>query len=135
MPGIRDGEAAYTASGEVTERAELLNGSLQVALDGEVESREEQPWRCSSSMSWQIGRAGEVPLSEGDLTLEAGSGELFAVLDHGTASVDPDTGAATVRAVFLVDGAQGGALAPGDRVECLLHIEAETWTGELRLGP
>jgi hypothetical protein len=131
------GERVLLAAGEVSERAELLNGFLQLALDGEVSGGDpdDARWRCSSSLSWQLGRSGEVALGEGDLALEDGDSELFAILEHGTAVADPETGSALVRAVFTVDGARGDWAATGDRVACELTIDAESWRGELRIRP
>lgn len=131
------GEWLLLATGEVSERAELLNGFLQLALEGEVSASDGDGarWRCSTALSWQLGRAGEVALGEGDLALEDGDTELFAVLDQGTAVPDPDSGSALVRAVFTVDGARGDWAATGDKVACELTIEAEHWRGEFRIRP
>lgn len=127
-------ERTYTAAGEVSERAELLNGFLQLALDGEAVLGDAR-WQCAASLAWQLGRTGEVALAEGDLALEDGDGELFAILEHGSAEPDLDTGSAVVRGVFVVDGARGDLAAAGDRVECDLRIEVESWRGELRVRP
>jgi hypothetical protein len=128
------GEAVYAVTGEVSERAELLNGFLQLSLDGEAVHGDGR-WQCASSLAWQLGRSGEVALKEGDLSLEDGDHELFAVLEHGTAAPDLETGSAVVRAVFAVDGARGDWAAPGDRVACELRIDVETWRGEIRIRP
>ena len=127
-------ERVYAATGEVSERAELLNGFLQLSLDGEAVG-DGARWQCASSLAWQLGRSGEVALKEGDLALDDGDRELFAVLEHGTAEADLDTGSAVVHAVFNVDGAHGDWAAPGDRVTCELQIGVDGWRGELRLRP
>lgn len=135
-------------AGEVSERTELLNGTLQLSIEGAVGADsaardsaakdEAAPWELSASFAWKLGRDGDVPLSEGDLTLEGRDGELFATLGEGVAAVDPDSGAATVRATFVVDGVEGerlGALGlrPDSSVSAELTVEAERWSGELRL--
>ena len=79
-----------------------------------------------------------MPLSEGDLTLEGHDGELFATLGAGVATVDPDSGAATVRATFIIDGVEGErlidlGLRPDGAVTAELTVGAERWSGELRL--
>jgi len=130
--GAARSELVCAATGEVSERTELLNGFLQLVLDGEVVGEGER-WRCSSSLSWRLGRTGEVMLEEGDLALEDGDTELFAVLEAGTAEPEAETGSAVVRAVFTVDGARGDWVVPGDRVTCDLVIGAESWRGELRI--
>ena len=124
------------AAGEVSERAELLNGFLQLALDGEASGDEAgERWRCSCALSWQLGRDGPVSLAEGDIALEDADGDQFAILEHGTSTSDPDTGSALVHASFTVDGVRGGWAAPGDRITCELAIDAEHWRGELRVRP
>lgn len=130
-------------AGEVSERTELLNGTLQLSIEGAVGADSAArdgaaPWELSASFAWKLGRDGDVPLSEGDLTLEGRDGELFATLGEGVAAVDPDSGAATVRATFVVDGVEGerlGALGlrPDSSVSAELTVEAERWSGELRL--
>ncbi len=141
--------------GEVSERTELLNGTLQLSIEGVVAAgsavagsaatdgvatENAAPWELSASFAWRLGRDGDVPLSEGDLTLESSDGELFATLGEGVATVDPDTGAASLRATFIVDGVQGERLAdlglrPNSAVTAELTVDAERWSGELRLPP
>ncbi len=128
----------WRGEGEVSERAELLNGSLQLSIEGAVGVDGGAPWELSASFAWQLGRDGDVPLTEGDLALEGRDGELFATLGDGVATVDPDSGAATVRATFIIDGVEGErlidlGLRPDDAVSAELTVEAERWRGELRL--
>ncbi len=129
--------------GEISERTELLNGTLQLSIEGVVAAGSAvaggaAPWELSASFAWRLGRDGDVPLSEGDLTLESSDGELFATLGEGVATVDPDSGAASLRATFIVDGVQGKRLAdlglrPNSAVTAELTVDAERWSGELRL--
>lgn len=125
------------ASGEVTERSELLDGSLQLALEGSCDL-DGVEWVVSITLAWPLAEAGDVPLAEGDLALEAPDRGLFAVLDDGTASSDPDSGAADVTARFTIDATDraemavaGAPPAPGS-VECHLAVGIEEWRGELR---
>lgn len=121
---------AWRASGEVSEREELLDGRLQVALDGETADG----LAVSLTLVWPIGREGGAPLAEGYLTVAGGAGELNASLESGEAGAGDDTGAAAVRARFAVDAAEG-ALAPlGAPVECELEVGTDSWSGDLRLG-
>ncbi len=138
----------WRGEGEVSERTELLNGTLQLSIEGEVAADgavtdsavadSAASWELSASFAWRLARDGDVPLSEGDLSLEGHDGELFATLDAGVATVDPDSGAATVRATFIIDGVEGERLAtlglrPDGAVSAELTVEAERWRGELRL--
>jgi len=124
----------FEAQGEVSERAELLNGSLQLVLDGEAQAGDDS-WLCASSLSWRLGRSGEVALNEGDLTLEAGEREIAAVLLEGVAVADPDTGAASVRVTFTVDAVRGDVGATGDRLACDLEVGVDTWRGQIEVVP
>ncbi len=138
----------WRGEGEVSERAELLNGALQLSIEGvvaagsaatdRVGTDEAAPWELSASLSWRLGRDGDVPLSEGDLTLEGRDGEFFETLTEGVAAVDPDSGAATVRATFMIDGVEGDrlldlGLRADSAVAAEFAIDAERWSGELRL--
>ena len=123
----------WRVSGEVSEREELLDGRFQVVLDGGAEDTPhiEVSW----TLVWLLGREGEVELSEGYVTVaDAEQGELNASLDAGSALVSGETGAAQVRASFVVDAVDGALAAVGDRVSCELEVGVEDWTGELRLA-
>jgi hypothetical protein len=118
-------------TGEVTERAELLNGAMQLALDG---ATTEGGWAVELTLSWRLGRAGAVDLDEGDLTLDSSDAEIVAVLDDGTAELDPDTGTAEVNARFEVESVTGVSLDAGVLLTLSVVIGAEAWSGDLRTG-
>ncbi len=120
----------WQAAGEVSEREELLDGRSQVVLDGDADGL-----AVTLTLVWLIGREGEVPLTEGYLTLvDPDGGEANASLEAGGVSQSAETGAASVRATFVVDAVDGALAVPGDRASCELEIGAESWSGELRLG-
>ena len=118
-------------NGEITERAELLNGAMQLALDG---ADSEDSWSIELALSWRLGRAGAVALDEGDLALASDAGEVIAILDAGTAELDPDTGNVEVDARFTVEGVTAVAIEVGALLRARLEIGAEAWSGELRAG-
>ena len=119
--------------GEVSEREELLDGRFQAVLDGGAEDAAGIEVSCT--LVWLLGREGEVPLSEGYVTVvDANRGELNASLDAGSVIAGDETGAAQVRASFAVDAVDGALAAEGDRVTCDLEVGVEEWSGELRLG-
>ena len=123
---------ARRAEGEVSEREELLDGRLQLVLDGETADG----LAVSFSLVWLLGREGATPLAEGFATLAAGGGELNASLASGEVEAAAETGEASVRARFAVDAAEGGAralAAPGAILACGLEVGAESWRGELRI--
>lgn len=132
--------AAWRVSGEVIEREELLDGRCQVVLDGESEAGDGVAFAVS--LVWLLGREGEIPLAEGYVTIADDAGELNASLDAGAVEASDETGAAVVRARFVVDAAEGGLsgfpqlhgdAAGGARVTCDIEVGAEVWSGELRL--
>ena len=116
------------AEGDVEEREELLDGRVQVALGG---AAGETVVACT--LVWRLGRTGDVPLEEGFLTLEGADGgsEVNASLDDGSVAEQPETGAATVRATFVVDAASGGRVREGARLRGEFEVGSERWTAAL----
>lgn len=137
--------AVWRVGGEVIEREELLDGRCQVVLDGEADPADDaaaEGVAFTVSLVWLLGREGAVPLTEGYVTVADDAGELNASLDAGTVEASDETGAAAVRARFVVDAAEGdlsgfpqlrGDPASGARVTCDIEVGTESWTGELRL--
>ncbi|MYD66193.1 MAG: hypothetical protein F4X26_09500 [Chloroflexi bacterium] len=130
----------WRVSGEVIEREELLDGRCQVVLDGESEAGDGVVFAVS--LVWLLGREGEIPLAEGYVTVADNAGELNASLATGAVEASDETGAAAVRARFVVDAAEGdlagfpqlrGDPAGGARVTCEIEVGTEAWSGELRL--
>ena len=117
-----------TAEGDVEEREELLDGRVQVALGGATGDLD-----VSCTLVWLLGRDGDVPLEEGYLTLVSEDGELEAALESGTVAEQPETGAAVVRAAFVVDATSGGLSTEGARLHAEIDVGAERWSGELTL--
>ena len=102
----------WRVGGEVSEREELLDGRFQVVLDGGAEDAPDI--EVSWILVWLLGREGEVPLSEGYVTVvDAEQGELNASLEAGAALVSGETGVAQVRASFVVDAVDGAFAAVG----------------------
>lgn len=130
--------AVWRVSGEVIEREELLDGRCQVVLDGEAEPGDDPDAGSVAfavSLVWLLGREGEVELSEGYATVvDAERGELNASLAAGSVIAGDETGAAQVRASFVVDALDGTLAAEGDGVACDLEVGVEEWSGELRLS-
>ncbi len=120
-------------AGEISERAELLNGAMQLTLDGGAIGSEAE-WTIEAALSWRLGRAGAVSLDEGDLTLTLGDAEVVAILDEGTAELDDDTGSIEVSATFDIEDATGLDLESGAPLRGRFEIGAESWDGELALS-
>lgn len=123
----------YELSGEVSERAELLNGSMQLALDGSA-SQQSERWDLVVSLAWRLGREGAIPLEEGDLALDdagATSAEVVAILDSGSAEEDTDTGNAIVEALFTIEESNIAGFEPGGQCRCQFEVGAEEWSGTL----
>jgi hypothetical protein len=121
----------YALTGEVSERAELLNGTMQLALDGAT-SEGSTPWELTIALAWRLGREGAIPLEEGDLALDdagATSSEVVALLDSGSADDDADTGNAIIEALFTIEESNIAAFEAGTRLHCQFEVGAEQWTG------
>jgi len=131
-PAPRQDARSGLASGEVSERGELLDGSLQLALEGKCELAGEE-WTVSMTLAWPLAEEGEVPIAEGDIALDAPDHSLFAVLEEGTAASDAETGAARISARFLVDGTDGNDPGATGAIECRLEVDVGEWRGELEL--
>ncbi len=125
--------------GEVSERQELLDGTVQLSLEGEASGL-----FLAASFAWRLAGDGETELIEGDLTLEDrsvpdGTHELYALLHVGTCEIDHDTGAARIEGSYLVDGLVGDWLMlgaagrEGGRLPCRFEIGASEWQGELNV--
>jgi hypothetical protein len=130
MPELTS-EVRYAFTGEVSERAELLNGTMQLELDG-VTSDEEAHWELSISLAWRLGREGAIPLEEGDLALDAAgatSAEVVALLDSGSAEEDADTGNAIIEALFTIEESSVAAFERETRLYCQFEVGSEQWTG------
>ena len=137
--------AVWRVRGEVIEREELLDGRCQVVLDGEADPDDEAGTGSVAfavSLVWLLGREGDVPLAEGYVTIADDSAELNASLDAGSVETSDETGAAAVRARFVVDAAEGeldgfpqlrSDPSSGARVACEIEVGTESWSGELRL--
>lgn len=125
--------SGYKLSGEVSERAELLNGSMQLSLDG-IAVGEDVRWELAVSLAWRLGREGAVALEEGDLALDDGgstSSEVIAILDGGSAEDDSDTGNAIVDARFTIEESNVAGFEAGAQLRCQFEVGAEQWTGSL----
>ncbi len=128
--------AAADIRGDVVERQELLDGTVQLVLEGESGHLQ-----LSATFSWRIGGDGEAELREGELTLEDGSvpdavSELYALLDSGTLTVDAESGDLRIECLYVVDGAVGdwGPLGAGrehGRLPGSFAVAAAEWSGRL----
>ena len=119
-------------AGEVSEREDLLNGAVRVALEGRA-----GVLTLSAAFGWRRGRDGATALEPGEcyLSLEDRSGgELHAAAEVGSVSVDPDTGEARVRARFVAEEVSGALAEAGPRLALECTIGVAEWSGELRSG-
>ena len=124
-------------SGEVVERQELLDGTVHLVLEG-ASGR----LRLSATFSWRLAGEGELDLGEGDLALEDASEpgavhELYALLESGTLTVDPESGDLRIECLYLVDGVVGewdvlgGSGRESGRLPCRFEVAAAEWRGEV----
>jgi len=115
-----------TAAGEVTEREDLLDARVRVALEGEAGA-----WSVDAVFGWRRGRSGSISIEPQDsyLTLASDTEELNASALDGTVEVDPDTALARVEARLLIED---GPLT-GSRFAVELTIGVESWSGTIRI--
>jgi hypothetical protein len=124
----------FSASGEVTEREDLLDGRVRVALQGTA-----GPWQLDAVIGWRRGRTDAIEVEPEDtyLTLFGDGGEFNAAAVGGTVTVDPDTAAADVEAALTLERGAGSAERPArDRtgaIEVALNVGLEAWSGTVRL--
>lgn len=131
----REAPTRYNLAGEVSERTELLNGTMQLALDGAA-SHDATEWQVAVTLAWRLGREGAVALEEGDLALDDGGSELevIAILEAGSAEEDTDTGNAIVELLFAIEESNVEGFEAGTQLRGQLDVGAEQWTGSLTLG-
>lgn len=126
--------------GEVSEWQELLDGTVQLVLEGGASGL-----LLTAAFAWRLAGEGEADLLEGDLTLEdrsntGGTRELYALLQSGTCSIDPETGDVRIEGAYLVDGVVGDWVTLGaagresGRLPCRFEVAAAEWRGELNVA-
>jgi hypothetical protein len=125
----------YQLSGDIAERGELLNGSVQLALDGAA-VRGSSEWQIAVTLAWRLGREGAVALDEGDLALDDGVSalEVIAILEEGTAEEDTDTGNSIVELLFTIEESTVEGFEVGTQLRAEFDIGAEQWSGSLTIG-
>ncbi len=128
----RDLPPRYELSGDVSERGELLNGSMQLALDGAAVHAASE-LQISVILAWRLGREGAVALEEGELALDDGVStlEVVASVADGTAEEDPDTGSSLVDALFTIEESNTPEFVAGTQLRAELDIGAEQWSGSM----
>lgn len=93
------------ASGDVTERLKLLNGTQSVTIEG---ASDDGAWTLTGVVAWNIGLREFA--GEGDLTLARDDGaEIFATLTRADVHEGGDDGASdyTLRLAYDIDGGTG----------------------------
>lgn len=117
-----------SASGEVTEREDLLDGRVRVALEGAA-----GPWQFDAVIGWRRGRteAIEVEPQDSYLTLSNDEDELNASVVRGAVSVDPDTGLAQIEATLALESNDDEATRGA--IEIALSVDLDGWSGAVRL--
>ncbi len=117
------------AQGEVTEREDLLDGRVRLELAGSGGDA-----TIEAGFAWRRGRASvALEVADSYLTVIEGDSELHATALSGTVAEEPETGAARIRAQFIVDDAVGlgATLMP---IAATLLVSPEEWSGEFQLG-
>jgi len=120
-------ELAITATLDITERDELLNGTQSVTFAGESDDGR---WSISGSVAWNLGLI-DFP-GEGDLVLgaEGDSSEIFATLTRAAARPDGEGGGETTISLgYEVDGGHGRYEGAAGRARGEVSILGDTLRG------
>lgn len=122
-------EQVWHATGEVTDREDLLDGRVRIEVSGTAGDAV-----IEAGFAWRRGRD-SIALEAADsyLTVVEGDSELHATALGGTVSDEPETAATHVRAQFIVEDAVGLG-ATQMPIAALVVIGPEEWTGEFQLG-
>lgn len=122
-------EQTWVGEGEVTDREDLLDGRVRVELAGTAGSA-----LIEAGFAWRRGRD-SIALEAADsyLTVLDGDSELHAMALGGTVTEEPETGAARIRAQFIIEDSVGlgATLMP---IAAIVLVGPEEWSGELQLG-
>lgn len=122
-------DQVWAATGEVTDREDLLDGRVRIELAGTAGEA-----IIEAGFAWRRGR-NSIALDAADsyLTVVDGDSELHATALGGTVSEEPETGAASIRAQFIIEDSVGlgATLMP---IAATVLISPEEWSGEFQLG-
>ena len=122
-------DQVWVAQGEVTDREDLLDGRVRMELAGSAGDAV-----IEAGFAWRRGR-NSIALEAADsyLTVVDGDSELHATALGGTVSEEPETGAARIRAQFIIEDSVGlgATLMP---IAATLVVAPEEWSGEFQLG-
>ncbi len=122
-------DQTWAATGEVTEREDLLDGRVRIELAGTAGNAV-----IEAGFAWRRGRH-SIALEAADsyLTVVDGDSELHAMALGGTVTEEPETGAASIRAQFIIEDSVGlgATLMP---IAATVLISPEEWSGEFQLG-
>src|SRR5262245_53686299 len=121
------------AVGEVVERSELLNATSTIAIEGKTADAR---WHVGGVLSWNRGLVDYI--GEGDLSMTAADGEVFASLTAVVAEQESeDEGSDVLLAVkYEIDGGSGRFEGAAGIVEGRVRVAGDSfdarWTLSLR---
>jgi len=126
MEPLLEPQEELSAAGEVTEREDLLDGRVRVAIEGEAGA-----WGLDAVFGWRRGRSGAIEIEPPDsyLTLLSDDAEVNASAVDGTVEVDPDTALARIEARLVIEEGPSA----GSRLRADLAIGTESWSGSISL--
>ena len=122
-------DQVWQATGEVTDREDLLDGRVRVELSGEAGAA-----TFEAGFGWRRARD-SIALEAADsyLTVFEGDSELHATALAGTVTTDAETGATRIEAQFIIEDSVGlgATLMP---IAAIVLVGPEEWSGEFSLG-
>ena len=117
--------------GEVIDHSELLNGEIQMILEGEFIWNEKK-YRITNSLEWQIGNDVVIPILHSELLIENSSITSQTIVGNystGNHSVDEETGELLFDLSYNIDAASSD-----EKIDCEITVQGNEWLGLLNIN-
>ena len=117
--------------GEVVEHSELLNGEIQMILEGEFIWNEKK-YRITNSIEWQIGNDVVIPILHSELLIENSSITSQTIVGNystGNHSVDEETEEQQFDLSYNID-----ATSSDLKIDCEITVQGNEWMGLLNIN-
>ena len=117
--------------GEVIDHSELLNGEIQMILEGEF-IWDEKKYRITNSLEWQIGNDVVIPILHSELLIENSSVTSQTIVGNystGNHFVDEETGELQFDLSYNIHAASSD-----EKIDCEITVQGNEWIGLLNIN-